>query len=282
MAVTPPADTPTTRISFDHWFDGEQHASRQIRIFSSATFYATFSGSYLTTIALHDAAGGPIETGRIGPMTISAPEGRDMVLSQTQRAAWLDVPAPSRALLLGLAQTPRYAVQSATYDGVSVANRGDSPFTPGPGRIWSINLRIYSMQLQVRQPVLGGEIRDIVVTSPGGFRQTLQPDGGGRLTLTALPRGLYTVTAVGDGVAPTLMVQVTRNQVVQLSAFTPFEIAGTVLLLLAAMAGLIGAAIVVQRRPRDPATPTDDSGAPGSSTTSCSAARRTIIRSSCR
>ena len=268
MAVTPPADTPTTRISFDHWFDGEQHASRQIRIFSSATFYATFSGSYLTTIALHDAAGGPIETGRIGPMTISAPEGRDMVLSQTQRAAWLDVPAPSRALLLGLAQTPRYAVQSATYDGVSVANRGDSPFTPGPGRIWSINLRIYSMQLQVRQPVLGGEIRDIVVTSPGGFRQTLQPDGGGRLTLTALPRGLYTVTAVGDGVAPTLMVQVTRNQVVQLSAFTPLEIAGTVLLLLAAMAGLIGAAIVVQRRPRDPATPTDDSGAPGSSTTS--------------
>src|SRR5206468_10550916 len=174
--------------------------------------------------------------------------------------AWLDVRAPSRALLLGLAQTPRYAVLSATYDGVSVANRGDSPFTPGPGRIWSINLRIYSMQLQVRQPVLGGEIRDVVVTSPGGFRQALQPDGGGRLALTALPRRLYTVTAVGDGVAPTLMVQVTRNQVVQLSAFTPLEIAGTVLLLLAAMAGLIGAAIVVQRRPRDPATPTDDSG----------------------
>src|SRR5207245_5435860 len=102
-----------------------------------------------------------------------------------------------------------------------------------------INLRIYSMQLHVRQPLLGGEIRDIVVTSPGGFRQTLQPDGGGRLTLTALPRGLYTVTAVGDGVAPTLIVQVTRNQVVQLSAFTPLEIAGTVLLLLAANAGLL-------------------------------------------
>ncbi len=267
MTVTPPADTATTRISFHHWFDGDLHSARKLRIFESANLYATFSGSYLTTIALHDAVGGPIDTGRIGPMTISGPEGRDMVLSQTQRAAWLDVPAPSRALLLGLAQTPRYAVQAATYDGVSVANRGDSPFTPGPGRVWTINLRIYSMQLQVRQPILGGEIRDVVVTSPGGFRQTLQPDDRGRVTLTALPRGLYTVTTLGDGVAPTLIVQVTRNQVVQLSAFTPVEIGVIVLLALAAVAGLIGAAIVVQRGPRDPVTPTSEGG-PGSFTTS--------------
>jgi len=61
------------------------------------------------------------------------------------------------------------------------------------------------------------------------------------------------------------MVQVTRNQVVQLSAFTPFEIGGAVLLVLAAMAGLIGAAIVVQRWPRDQATLTGESGGPGSS-----------------
>jgi hypothetical protein len=267
LAVTPPADTPTTRISFDHWFDGDQHTVRHVKVFASQTLYTTFSGSYLTTIALHDAAGGPIETGRLGPVTISAPQGRDIVLSQTQRAAWLDVPAPSRALLLGLAQTPRYALQSATYDGVSVANHGDSPFTPGAGRVWSINLRIYSMQLQVRQPLLGGAIRDVVVTSAGGFRQTLQPDGDGRVTLNALPRGLYTVSTVGGGVAPTLVVQVTRNQTVQLSAFTPFEIGAIVLLILAAVGGVLGAAVAVQTWPRRTEPPSEPGG-PGASTTS--------------
>ncbi len=160
------------------------------------------------------------------------------------------MPAPSRALLLGLAQQPRYAIQSATYDGVSVANRGDSPFTPGPGKVWSINLRIYSMQLQVRQPLLGGAIQKIVVTSPAGFRQTLEPTRDGKVTLTSLPRGLYTVTTLSDGVAPTLVVQVTRNQAVQLSAFTPLELAAVSALALAAITGVLGAALVFQMWPR--------------------------------
>ena len=262
MAIKAPADTPTTRIRFDHWFDSDERLTRPLKIFSSTTLYAMFAGTYLTTIALHDYSGGPIETGRLGPVTVSGPAGKEIVLSQTQRAAWLDVPAPTRALLLGLAPRPRYALQSATYDGVSVANRGDSPFTPGPSSVWSINLRIYSMQLRVRQPVLGGAIHNVVVTSAGGFRETLRPDSGGRVTLPELPRGLYTVTTIGEGVSPTLVVQVTRNQVVQVSAFTPYEIAAMAVLGLILIGGVIAAAIVVQTWPRGTATPSEP-GAPG-------------------
>jgi hypothetical protein len=263
LQVTPPADTATTRVKFDHWFDSDERSVRSLKIFANTPLFATFSGSYLTRIALHDAAGRPLDVGRVGPVTISGPQGQDFVLSQTDRAAWLDVPAPSRAALIGLGQAPRYFVQSATYDGVSVANRGDNPFTPGPDKIWSINLRVYTMELQVRQPILGGAIRNVVVTSPGGFHQTLQPNAEGNITLNALPRGLYSVSTVGDGVAPTLIVQVTRNQTVTLSAFTPFELGALVVLVLVGIGGLIGAAFVVQTWPRlaDAASRPGDPGA---------------------
>jgi hypothetical protein len=246
IAVSPPADTPTTRIRFDHWFDGSAVTGRKLKIFSSTTFFATFSGSYLTTIQLRDAAGNSVDVTHVGPLTISAPEGRSLVVAQGQRSVWLDMPAPSRALLLGLAQTPRYAVDTATFDGVSVANHGDSPFTPGPNRVWNISLRLYSMQLQVRQPLFGARIQDVVVTSPGGYRQTLHPNGEDRITLSDLPRGLYNVSTRGASVSPTLIVQVTRNQDVKLSAFTPVEIGLAFTAVIMAIGAVGASAIAVQ------------------------------------
>jgi phospholipase C len=245
LEVRPPADTAGTRIRFSHWFDTDQRLVRPLKVYSDMALFATFSGSYLTPITFHDAKGGSIDLSVLGQVMLSGPDGREVVLSPGQPAAWLDVPAPSRALLVGLGQAPRYALESATYDGVSVANRGDSPFTPGPGRVWAINLRIYSMQLQVRQPVFGGAIHNVVVTSPDGFHQTFRPDGSGRVTLTELPRGLYTVITVGSGVAPTLTVQVTRNQIVQVSAFTRLEVAAIAALVVLMIGGVIGAAIAV-------------------------------------
>jgi hypothetical protein len=72
------------------------------------------------------------------------------------------------------------------------------------------------------------------------------------------------VSTVGGGVAPTLIVQVTRNQVVQLSAFTPFEIGGIVLLVLASIGGIVGAAFLVQTWPRHTESPSEpgDTGGP--------------------
>ena len=260
LAVSPPADTLTTRIRFAHWYDNDTLSSKPVKIFADTTVYALFSGSYLTPIVLHNAAGGLLDTKRLGPVMIAAPEGKQIELAPGQTTAWLEVHAPSRALLLGLGQTPRYALDSAAYDGVNVANHGDSPFTPGPNKVWTVNLHIYSMQLNVRQPLLGGSISAVVVTSAGGFQQTIQPDDRGHVTLTDLPRGLYTVRTVGSGVSPSLTVQVTRNQVVQISAFTPIEVAAMILLLVVVCAGVVGAAIAVQRwepqeRPVDPAGP---------------------------
>ena len=253
IAVSPPADTPTTRIRFDHWFDGSAATGRKLTIFSSTTLFATFSGSYYTAIQLHDAAGRPVDLTHVGPMTITAPEGRSLVVAQGERSVWLNMPAPSRALLLGLAQLPRYAVDSATYDGVSVANHGDSPFTPGPNRVWNITLRLYSMQLQVRQPLFGARIQDVVVTSTGGYRQTLHPDGDSKITLSGLPRGLYNVSTRGGSVSPALVVQVTRNQDVKLSAFTPLEVGLAFGAAITALGAVGAAAVAVQlsyRRPR--------------------------------
>jgi phospholipase C len=252
LSVQAPADTPTTRIRFAHWFDGSTQTTVHMKLYASTTLFAMFSGSYLTPITLRDAAGRALDPSRLGPLAISAPGLQTLVLPQGERSLWLDVPAPSRAQLLGLAQTPRYAIDTATYDGVSVANHGDSPFVPGPNKAWAVDLRVYSMQLQVRQPLLGGEVRDVVVTSPGGFRQTLHPDGSGRLTLTDLPRGLYTVSTRGGGVAPNLIVQVTRNQMVELKAFTPMEIAFAITVAMTALGAVVAAGVALQLSSRRP------------------------------
>jgi len=247
IAVVPPANSATARVQFDHWFDNNERATRPLRIFSNTTLFATFSSSYLTPINLRDAGGRPVDRSRLGPLTIAAPGGHQLVVPATQTSAWLDVPAPSRAVLVGLGQTIRYALDSETYDGVSVANRGDSPFTPGPDKPWNINLRIYSMQLQLRQPVVGGTIDRVVVTSASGFRETLRPDTAGMVTLQSVPRGQYLVSTIGSGVSPTLIVQVTRDQRVKIAAFTPLEIAGIAMLCVAAVAGLVGSAVAVHR-----------------------------------
>jgi phospholipase C len=247
LAVAPPRDTSTARIRFDHWFDNNQLATRELKIYSNMTLYATFSSSYLTPLNLRNAAGGSLNASHLGPLTITAPGGRQIVVPADTTSMWLDLPAPSRAALVGLGQTIRYAVQSATYDGVSVANRGDSPFTPGPNKAWNINLRIYSMQLQVRQPVVGGAINQVIVTSTGGFRETLRPDDTGVVTLAGLPRGQYLVSTTGSGVSPTMVVQVTRDQKVKISAFTPLEIAGFAMLVVLAMGGVVAAAVAVHR-----------------------------------
>jgi hypothetical protein len=263
VTVSPPGDTTISRIRFAHWFDNDQRLTKPMRIFADTKVYAMFSASYLTPIVVRDASGGMIDERRLGPMTISAPEGKTLILGPTDKMLWLDVHAPSRAQLLGLAQTPRFALQSATYDGVDVANHGDSPFTPSKGKAWEISLRIYSMQLQLRKPVLGGSINGVVVTGSDGVSQTLQPDAAGRVTLTGLPRGLYTVRTMGN-VSPTLIVQVTRNQVVQVSAYTPVEVGGIALLIVAGIAAVIGAAIVVQSRTGSGGPPenSEESGPP--------------------
>lgn len=261
LTVQPPASTSTTRITFAHWYDDDIRTTKPVKIFANTTVYALFSGSYLTPIVLHDAAGGLLDGKRLGPVMIAAPEGKQILLTPGQTTTWLDVHAPSRAQLLGLGQPPRYALDSASYDGVNVANHGDSPFTPGPNKVWTVNLHIYSMQLNVRQPLLGGSIHAVVVTSAGGYRQTITPDVNGRVTLTDLPRGLYTVRTLGEGVSPSLTVQVTRNQVVQVSAFSSVEIVAMMVLVVLACAGVVGAAIAVQRwQPAD--RPTHPEGPP--------------------
>ena len=248
VAARPPADQPDAHIRFAHWFDQEKNPERTLRVFTDETVHAAFSGSYLTPISFRDAGGRPLDPSRLDGLQVRGPGGRVVGLQPGQSAAWLDMPPPSRVSLLGLGPGPRYTVEAARFDGVSVANRGDAAFAPGPGRHWNARLRVYTLQVKVRRPLLGSGVRELFVTSPAGARRVLRPGVTGSVTLSQLPRGLYAVEAVGDSVAPVTAVQMTRDQIVDLSSFTPPEVAVGAALLLFTLGGLAAGGLALRWR----------------------------------
>ncbi len=248
VSVRAPADRPDAQTHFVRWYDEQTHPDRTFRIFGDEIIHAFFAGSYLTPVTFRDADGRPLDPARLSMIQISGPSHELIDLPPGRDRIWLDTPAPSRAALLGVANQARYTIEAAHFDGVSVATRGDDSYVPGPGRSWNVKLRVFTLRIQVRQPVVGSGIRSLVLSSADGRKLPLHPDANGFVELHDLPRGLYSVAPAHRALVPTVLVQLTRNQVVQMSFFTSEEAtAGTVLMLLASMA-LAAAAITIRRR----------------------------------
>jgi len=158
------------------------------------------------------------------------------------RSAWLTLPPPPHTALRGQDQPARFVLGSADFDGVSVANRGDAPYVPGPGRLWTIRLRVFSMRVHVRQPLLAHHREQLMVRSDSGIERSAEANPNGEAVFGDLPRGLYSVTVEGARIGPGARVQVSRNQAVDVTVYTIWEIA---LGLLSAVMALLSTTIVV-------------------------------------
>ncbi len=245
-AATPP-DTATTKAAFARWSDGQIVTSRQLHLVGDAQVLAGYRTSILTTLKLSDARGRAIDPARVGTISIAAPDGATQVLRAPYTPLWLTFPAPSRAALTLRTPTARFSLVSATYDGVVVANRGDDPLLPRPGATWDVRLRIYTLHIATRHPLIPGAGPHAVRVIPEhGTPLIVALDDQGQATIDNLPRDQYTVTVPASAYAPVTPVALSRDQTVSM------VVVGAQDLLVVGVAAflILALLIVVARRPQ--------------------------------
>jgi hypothetical protein len=214
---------PNVKLRFVHWSTGSSDASIRYHLLADENVYASFSVLFLTHVKIVDADGHSLEGPNLGLVTASGPRGTNLQLWPSKGDQWLEIPPPSRSSLAGTPNDWHYSVSGATYQGLSVANRGDSSFVPGPGKTWVVRLRLYTLSVHVRHPIVGTPHTSVLVISSNGIGRTAALDSNGNVQLKDLPRGDYTVKLVGPGYSLTVLTTMTRSQSIEVPAASPQE-----------------------------------------------------------
>jgi len=239
LSIDTPNLGPIARTQFVRWSDGVAKSSRPVRMLADARIYASFSADYLTRLRFTDGNGGPVDTTKLTDVTLAGLEGATIALRSPYDPIWLNIPAPSRAVLDGTSTIPKFSVASGKFQGVSVVNRGDDQYVPNASGNWTIKLRIYSLDIHTRHPLVGGGVpTQVAVVLQSGRRLTAPLDSGGSATLNGLPRGSYTVMVPHTRLAAQFTLSLTRSQSVTIPLVSRMEIALS-LLLLALLAGML-------------------------------------------
>jgi hypothetical protein len=248
VSVAPPADTDSARYRFAHWFGGPATPSMDLRVYDDRAITAAFAGTFRVPVSFLDENGSPVEPGQVSDVSAVGPAGSTDRLFSSERSIWLTVPPPSSAAQAASATSVRFALASARFEGVSVANRGDDRFTLAAGRPWVVRLRVYTLRVQVRRPLLGDAAREADVRGGSGVQRSVKIDPSGFGVIRQLPRDLYVVSPRGTEVGPSTTVEVSRDKQVALTLYTPAETGVGLLGLALCGLAMVGLPLLVQGR----------------------------------
>jgi hypothetical protein len=244
LSVAPSDMGPEVQATFERWSDGELAQSRSLRLLSDLTLYAAFGGDYLTHFSFVDADGNPLNPNKVKDVVLSGPEGTTVPLAPPYQPFWLHVPAPSRAVLQGISPPDRYSVASARYGGVQVVNRGDDTFMPGKSSQWQIKLRVFTLRVFTRQPVIGAGAPTIVsISREQGSVESAISTSSGEAQLGGLPSGSYVIRTKNNRLAATVVVTLSHSQDVVVPVMSWLEAAASILAFM-----VVGTALVAARR----------------------------------
>jgi hypothetical protein len=180
--------------------------------------------SYLMSFNFANINGGRIDAGEIKTVTVKSVTGL-VAKIPAHEPSWLQ---GKRVVPLagGLDVKDLYwTVQDVQYAGSNVVNASQQRFFPARQQNVKVQLLFYGVKLHVRDALFGyseGNAVDLVY--PNGTTSRIKLDKHGRLELPALPRGNYTITAVGPGPRMSRPVAISRNQVVDLKFYSWVDI----------------------------------------------------------
>jgi hypothetical protein len=224
--------------------------------------------SYLVHFGFSSGSGSPIDASSIATITVKSPFS-EVAQLPAHDGAWLQ---GSRVVNTGagLAVEPlEWTVQRVEYAGSNVVNTSQQRFRPAEQQTVDVKLLFFSMRLQVRDAFFdhpqGGAVE---LVYPDGRARRFAVDDSGRLQIPALPRGHYTLTILGPGPEMPRPLAISRDQDLDLSFYSWWDV-GSLVGALAALAVSLAAVGVIRRRRFSGARRTkhgDDDDAAGAAT----------------
>jgi len=248
LSVQLPPSDDRSKVTFSRWSDDAFIPDRQIRLQDDVSLDCGLRISYPTSVEFFGLQGRTVDPGRVSDVELTGPNAEVIKLEQPYPPSWLSTPLPPRRSgQPGLHITPTpYAVTAGNYDGLSVINRGEQRFTPGPGATWRIELLLYDLRIKARDAVFGTSYpyHTVIVTDPLGRTRQLVLDGKSQASMTA-GRGMYLVHVIAPGISPAAPVALSRSQTATMPIISPGDI---VLFFGSGMLAMIVLFIVARRR----------------------------------
>ena len=193
---------PGVRASFGRWYGRPRTGLR-----------ATVQFHYRVSLTMSDLDGRTLDPDVVSNLTIKSSVGERFNITDIGRPIWFQ---GSRVVPLGggLESTELYyTIESATVAGNNVVNRAQHRFLPSETQSWQIRLLLYRATFEVRDALFKFPIgTSVELEQPNGEIISLPIDHEGRAETAKLPRGNYTVTVRGPGLALSRPLALSKNQ----------------------------------------------------------------------
>jgi hypothetical protein len=206
---------------------------------ASYTVTAAFAVDCPVTPHFSYQQGGPLDPARISAVTLRTSTGQERALS-TVGTTWLACQEPVYRDGTVSVRSVRYSVQTIMVGGTNVTSAGAQRFEPDTSPRPTLVGHFHDLTITAHDALFGGPTgSEAVVTMPDLSVRTLALGPGHRITLSSLPQGEYQVEVkAGSSQISGQSVRLSHDQVVNLTAVSPADLATVGGALIAIMAGL--------------------------------------------
>ena len=238
-------DRPGRRYRFVRWA-GQRDPNqaflptvRRLPMRTSYTVTAAFAVDCPVTPSFSDQRGGVLDPARISVVTLRTNTGREQPLGSTGQT-WLECQAPVYRDSTLYSRSVQYSVQSIIVAGTNVVSAGVQRFQPASDPRPALVGYFHDLTLTAHDALFGSAAgSEAVVTMPDHSTRTLALGPGHRITLRNLPQGDYLVSIkAGGSRVDTQNVRLSRDEVIDLTAVSPADLAILAGALIVVLAGL--------------------------------------------
>ena len=204
----------------------------------------------LVSVRFTDRNGASIDASTVSSLTLKSTVGgvhryRDAALGVGH---WLHAQRVTTVQAGALVRPIEYSVQVVMVEGTNVVNRSQQRFDPNEVQDLSIWLLFFPAEFRVRDALFGFPIgSSLRLTNPDG-RELVVPLENGRASVESLPRGEYSVSVDGPGLALAVPLALSRPQDAEIMFLSYYDLAFAAILSVAFLVGLPLAARTIRRR----------------------------------
>ena len=217
---------PLQEVEFARWLNESYEPFQDLNVPTEKVIQVGFNVYQRVGQSFVDLDGTKVDPKRISEFTIRSAQGDMFVLHDGRQRL---IPASRIARrVTGLEETKLlYSVLSVIVDGSNVVNQSQQRFYTNPGENWTISLLLYSLNIQVKDGLLGSPVGNSVdIQFPDGQIENYQLDQNGMVKIQSLARGPYYFEVLGiKGVSNRIPVALSRDQEVNTKIITYVDIA---------------------------------------------------------